>query len=140
MARANSSIGWAPASGVPLMRKDGVELAPRPYASSWSFFTAAFAASLSRSAANRAASGTPASPASSLSRSAPNPFSLAPCAYAAAWNCQNLPCRPAAHAPRAAASDSAPKIGKLRHSMRRVPSSTYFFTRAGSVSRANLPQ
>ena len=45
-----------------------------------------------------------------------------------------------AQAARAAASDSAPKIGKLRHSMRRVPLATYFFTRADSVSRANLPQ
>lgn len=88
----------------------------------------------------RSRSGTPASRASSVSRSAPKPFSLAPSAYAAAWNCAKRSCCPAAQAALAAASESAPKIGKLRHSMRRVPSSTYFFTSAGSVSRANFPQ
>lgn len=88
----------------------------------------------------RSRSGTPACPASSTRRASPKPFSLEPSAYAAAWNAANRSCCPAAQAALAAASESAPKMGKLRHSMRRVPSSTYFFISSGSVSRANLPQ
>lgn len=117
-----------------------MDVAPIPYPCSWSLLTAAAAAVPSVSRRKRSRSGTPARWARAFSRSLPNPFSLAPSAYAARWNSQKRFCCPAAQEARAAASDSAPKIGKLRHSMRRVPASTYFFTRAGSVSRANFAQ
>ncbi len=110
------------------------------YPSSWSFFRAAAACSPAMSALKRSRSGTPASRASSSSRGSAKPFSLEPSAYAAEWKAAKRSCCPAAQAARAAASDSAPKMGKLRHSMRRVPLSTYFFTSSGSVSRANFPQ
>lgn len=115
-------------------------MAPILYASCRSTPTASVAAALPASRVKRSRSFTPACRARALRRSFPKPFSLASSAYAARWKAQNRPCRPAAQEARAAASDASPKIGKLRHSMRRVPSSTYLLISSGSVSRANFPQ